>query len=515
MNIIIYRTWLITCFLLALPACNGQMKTEENTSELIPDRKPAVAGSFYPAQAEALKDILREAFAHAVQKKAESEVLAIIVPHAGYVYSAKIAASAFNQIDTEKKYDHIFIIGSSHRMSFHGASVYAGGHFITPLGKVPVDTLAKILAKEQGFSTNLAPHANEHSLEVQIPFLQYVLKKDFSIIPILLGTENQETCRKIAAVLAPYFNDHNLFVISTDLSHYPNYQGSQKSDNAITKAITTNSATEFLQIKNKVENEGIPNLLTALCGWTSVLTLLNITDNRNDIKIQKIDSQNSGDVSIGDKTRVVGYAALAVEKTKLSDTPDSFKLTEADKANLLHIARESLKAFVEDGKIFEPEKSSIGKTLQQQAGAFVTLTKADELRGCIGTFKPSGPVYQMVREMTISAASKDYRFSPVQREELDQIDIEISVLTPLRKIQSINEIEIGKHGIYIIKDNKSGTLLPQVPLKYGWTREEFLGYCARDKAEIGWNGWKKADIYIYEAITFSEKEIKDAPVKSQ
>jgi MEMO1 family protein len=244
-----------------------------------------------------------------------------------------------------------------------------------------------------------------------------------------------------------------------------------------------------------------------LCGWTSVLTLLNITETRNDIKIQKVDSQNSGDVSFGDKSKVVGYAALVIEKTTPHEKQDEFKLTETDKENLLHIARETLITYVEDGKIFKPSKSSINKNLLQQAGAFVTLTRHGQLRGCIGTFRPSGAVCETVRDMAISAASKDYRFDPVRRGELEKIDIEISVLTPLRKIQSISEIEIGKHGIYIIKGNHSGTLLPQVPTKQGWTREEFLGYCARDKAGIGWNGWKDADIYIYEAIIFSEKEM--------
>lgn len=507
MNRIIYRTWLSICFLLFLSVCKSQMKNEENQPTPIPDRKPAVAGSFYPGKAEALKEALQEAFSNAAPRKNEGEVLAIIVPHAGYGYSAKVAASGFNQIDAAKKYECIFIIGSSHRTSFNGAAVYPGGNFITPLGKVPVDKLSETLAKEPYFSDNLSPHTDEHSLEVQVPFLQYIMKKEFSIIPIIIGTQHKETCRKIAEVLAPYFNERNLFVISSDLSHYPEYKAAQKSDEAIAHAITQNSVSTFLKTKAKIENEDTPNLLTALCGWTSVLTLLNITETRNDIKIQKVDSQNSGDVSFGNKSKVVGYAALVIEKIVSPEKQDEFKLTETDKENLLNIARETLTTYMEDGKIFKPAKSSMDKNLLQQAGAFVTLTRHGQLRGCIGTFKPSGAVCETVRDMAISAASKDYRFDPVRREELEKIEIEISVLTPLRKIQSISEIEIGKHGIYIIKGNHSGTLLPQVAPKQGWTREEFLGYCARDKAGIGWNGWKDADIYTYEAIIFSEKEM--------
>lgn len=484
------------------------MKNEESQSAPIPDRKPAVAGSFYPGKAESLKEALRKAFDNAVPRKNEGEVLAIIVPHAGYVYSAKVAASGFNQIDPEKKYEHIFIIGTSHRMSFNGAAVYAGGNFITPLGKVPVDKLAETLSHSPGFSANITPHNDEHSLEVQVPFLQYYLEKEFSIVPIIIGTQNKETCRKIAETLSPYFNEHNLFIISTDLSHYPEYEAAQRSDEAIIHEIEQNSVSTFLKTKAKLENEDTPNLLTALCGWTSVLTLLHITETRSDIKIREVDSQNSGDVSFGNKSRVVGYGAMVIEKVNSSKKLNEFNLTETDKENLLHIARKTLETYVEDREIFKPSKDTMDKNLLQQAGAFVTLTKSGQLRGCIGTFKPSGAVYETVRDMTVSAASNDYRFEPVNPKELDGIDIEISVLTPLRKIQSIGEIEIGKHGIYIIKGNHSGTLLPQVPLKQGWTREEFLGYCARDKAGIGWNGWKDAEIYTYEAIIFSEKEMK-------
>lgn len=484
------------------------MKNKETQSDATPDRKPAVAGSFYPSQPELLKKTLREAFAQAVPKTGNSEVMAIISPHAGYVYSAKIAASAFNQIDTEKKYDHIFIIGSSHRTSFNGAAVYPGGHFITPLGSVSVDSLAKTLAKSPGFTDNIAPHIDEHSLEVQLPFLQYILKKEFSIVPIVIGTQNTETCKKIARVLAPYLNGQNLFVISSDFSHYPDYEDAKKSDQALAEAITKNSATQFMHTKNKVENEGTPDLVTGICGWTSVLTLLYMTESKPDVKIQRIDSQNSGDVSIGDKSRVVGYVAMAVEKIKSGKDPNAFALTETDKENLLDIARQTITDYVKDHKMFAPNESNYGDNLKQFVGAFVTLQVNGELRGCIGTFSPSNELYKTVREMAVSAATKDYRFDPVKPGELESIDIEISVLTPLKKIHSMNEIEIGKHGIYIIQGNRSGTLLPQVPEKYGWTREEFLGYCARDKAGIGWNGWKDAEVYTYEAIIFSEKELK-------
>jgi len=128
------------------------------------------------------------------------------------------------------------------------------------------------------------------------------------------------------------------------------------------------------------------------------------------------------------------------------------------------------------------------------------------LRGCIGRFEPDEPLYRVVQEMAIAAATEDYRFPPVTPQELGELDIEISVLTPLRKISSIDEIQLGRHGIYIKKGGRAGTFLPQVATETGWSKEEFLGYCARDKAGLGWNGWKDADIYVYEALVFSEQE---------
>jgi hypothetical protein len=144
--------------------------------------------------------------------------------------------------------------------------------------------------------------------------------------------------------------------------------------------------------------------------------------------------------------------------------------------------------------------------LKTPCGAFVTLTKHDMLRGCIGRFDAPDPLFEVVRQMAIASATQDSRFDPVAPGELRDIEIEISVLSPMEKISSIDRIQLGKHGIYIRKGMRSGTFLPQVATETGWTREEFLGHCARDKAGIGWDGWKDADLYIYEALVFSERE---------
>ncbi len=180
-----------------------------------------------------------------------------------------------------------------------------------------------------------------------------------------------------------------------------------------------------------------------------------------------------------------------------------------NKKILLTLARDTLNEKIINGLDKAIDESDIPGILHQPAGAFVSLHRKSDgkLRGCMGRFKASTPLLKLVKEMVVSAALKDFRFSPLSRDELEDMDIEISVLSPLNKIENIDEIELGKHGIYISKDHHTGTFLPQVALTTGWNIEEFLGHCARNKAGIGWEGWKEATIYTFEADIFSEKEI--------
>ncbi len=465
------------------------------------DRKPYAAGAFYPNNSELLMLNLKNAFLNAKPKISEGEVLAIVCPHAGYIYSAKIAASAFNQIDTAVRYEHIFIIGSSHRVEFNGASIYTQGDYITPLGHINTDTLGNKLIKDNSvFTSNPTPHLDEHTIEVQLPFLQYLFHGNFNIVPIVLGTQSRETCRKIANALQPYFTPKNLFVFSTDFSHYPAYESAKKVDSIVAGAVATNNPESFLSVLNKEENKNIPGLFTGMCGWTSVLTMLYMTSTIPEINIRKVDYQNSGDTESGDKSKVVGYVALSVERKHNIVVSLSVK----DKTDLLKLARESINTYLKSGIIPEPDESDFSLNTKQLAGAFVTLTIDGELRGCIGKMISEKPLYKTIRDMAIASAVKDYRFKPLNLTELDNARIEISILTPMRKISSINEIKLGKNGIYIIKGGKSGTLLPQVSVEHNLTVEEFLGYCSRDKAGLGWEGWKDAEIFVYEAILFSE-----------
>jgi len=481
---------------------NGQSNSGKETSD---DRKPCVAGRFYPSNPSELKNELADFFAKA-KPKTEGNVLAIVTPHAGYVYSGQVAASAFNQIDANKKYERIFIIGSSHRAHFEGASIYNIGNYTSPLGtaKVDVQLAKKLIAENRVFTFNKDADLYEHSLEVQLPFLQYKMKTDFKIVPIILGTQSKTTIAKISEALKPYFSDKNLFIISSDFSHYPSYKNAVAVDKATADAIVLNSPEAFLDALEKNDEKQIPNLQTSICGWTSMLTILNITQDLPGIKIIPVEYKNSGDVSIGDKSQVVGYWAMAI--TQNSGSENGFNLSDEDKKTLLRITRHTIDKYINQGIVPEIDASEFSETLKTPAGAFVTLHENGDLRGCIGTFTPTKPLYLVVQEMAISASTKDYRFSKVTSSEIKKIDIEISVLTPMVKINSISEIKLGKHGIYIKKGMNGGTFLPQVATETGWSLDEFLGHCSRDKAGIGWYGWKDADIFIYEALVFEEGE---------
>jgi AmmeMemoRadiSam system protein B/AmmeMemoRadiSam system protein A len=492
------------------PQHNKTITMQEPNQELI-TREPVVAGQFYPGRPDELRAELTHLFADAEKKKTEENIQALIAPHAGYVFSGEVAASSYNQLDTNKIYKTIFIIGSSHRMAFDGASIYNLGNYKTPLGIVPVDIpLAnQLIAGNKCFNDRTDAHLYEHSLEVQIPFLQYKLNYPFTIVPIVLGTQNPQTCRQIADALRPYFTDDNLFIISSDFSHYPSYDDACRVDKLTAEAILSNRPQELLRTLNTNESMGINNLATSLCGWTSVLTLMYITEKMEGIQYIPIEYKNSGDAKgYGDKSRVVGYNAIVVinknaEKPS-ADESAGFNLTQQDKRELLSLARKTIEAYLERHETIKPPAEKYSEALKTPAGAFVTLHKEGQLRGCIGRFEPANPLYEVVQEMAIASATRDSRFMPVTPEEMSQIKIEISVLTPLRKIQSIDEIELGKDGIYIKKGYHSGTFLPQVARDTKWTLEEFLGHCARDKAGIGWDGWKDAEIYVYEAIVFSE-----------
>jgi len=468
-------------------------------------REAQFAGQFYPGNKNELTKQLAEFFEEAknlsINSGENQRLQAVIVPHAGYVFSGQVAATAFQQIPENASYKRVFVIASSHRYSFNGAAVYCNGNYHTPLGETTVDTqLSKELVKNsEWFLDDAEAHENEHSLEVQLPFLQHKLGNNFLLVPIILGTHEPEICKKIASELRRWFTGENLWVISTDFSHYPEYENACKVDELTATAICSNQPQKLQLVLKENKSLKTSNLATSLCGWTSVLTLLYITENRN-YSFEKIMYRNSGDSKkYGVKNRVVGYWSIAVY-----EQINSFHISDDEKMELLEKARTSLTIFVntgKKGKIIPPSSSGI---VNEITGAFVSIYIEGKLRGCIGGFAKEKTLNEVVQDMAVSA-SNDGRFDRLKPKELENMELEISVLSPLKKIDSVNDIELGKHGVYIKKGNNSGTFLPQVATKTEWNLEEFLGHCSRDKAGIGWDGWKTAYIFTYEAIVFREK----------
>ena len=480
--------------------------SQESETEV---RKPAVAGSFYPADPVNLKTQLAGFFEAVADKSPKKNIAALIVPHAGYVFSGEVAASAFAKLDPNQTWERIFLIGTSHRESLNGASVYKKGEFQTPLGNVKVDaeTANKLIKENRNFSFIGAAHEREHSLEVQLPFLQFYLKKPFRIVPIIIGTQSAETCENIATALRPYFSGKNLFIISTDFSHYPGYADAVKYDKITGNAIASNNPEQFIDALLSNSKSKIQGLATSCCGWSSVLTLLYLTSEDPEVKFEHIKYQNSGDTPYGDKVQVVGYHSFII--TRNNQQTGNYKLSEKSKRFLLETARRSIESGLKNKPLSIYDSADFPQDLLTPCGAFVTLEKSGKLRGCVGRFTANEPLWKVVQEMARAAAFQDTRFDPVRQTEMKDIEIEISVLTPLRKIKSVDEFDVKRHGIYMIKGTQSGTFLPQVAKETGWSREDLLGHCARDKAGIGWDGWKDAELYVYEALIFNEKEIKN------
>ena len=424
---------------------------------------------------------------------------ALIVPHAGYYFSGNVAAAAYMAIDTKKRYKRIFLLGPSHHEWLNGASVNTeADYYATPLGNVKVDheTAINLTKADSIFTYHRSAHAQEHCLEVQLPFLQCRLGDVPPIVPIIISTNDYYKLKRMADVLKPYFTDENLFVISSDFSHYPSYEDACEVDAKTGKAIETGNMDEFIAAIEANANSGKRNLATSACGEFAIVTLMLMMDGQYDVK--HLMYQNSGDIDNYDHSRVVGYHSFAI----LRRDNTGFTLSDDEKKTLKGIAFQSIKDTLDGKPITQPSLHSNFSILNSKCGAFVSLHKFGRLRGCIGHFGEDYPLHEIVAKMAYAAAFEDPRFMPVTSDELADIDIEISVLTPMRRIQSIDEFQLHRHGIYIKKDFRSGTFLPQVADEVNWTKEEFLGHCAQDKAGIGWDGWRDAELYVYEAIVF-------------
>ena len=478
-------------------------------------RKPAVAGSYYPAGKEALASQINIFLSVAKEQKTDKELKILIVPHAGYDYSGAVAGWGFRQLEG-MDYKRVILIGSSHHFLFDKIAVCNEGAWQTPLGEVEIDWefADKLIAESSAFQAEINFHVPEQTLEVEVPFLQTVLK-DFKIVPILLSQSTEKQLNELAGVISKNFDEDTLLIISTDLSHYPDYETANEVDKKTISSILTGDWRDFSNFTKEIMQKGYQGLETPACSSDAVKVGMMIAQNFGFDEIKLFNYQNSGDIT-GDYSRVVGYASIGFfgKNSNLSDfnkaQPEAGKdqnlLNANQQKELLKIARETLESYLKDKKI--PDIKIGDEVLNKELGVFVTLKKDDFLRGCIGEFEPKEPLYKLVQKKVIDAAVNDPRFDPLKSNELPEIEIEISILSPQQKIDDWKKIELGKHGVVVQKGSKGGTFLPQVASESNWNLEEFLSHLCSDKAGLPANCYKDpdTDIYIYIAEVFKESQ---------
>lgn len=441
-------------------------------------RPPAAAGSFYPADPGELAFQVDKFLNNVPAATAESELVALIAPHAGYPYSGQTAAYAYKRL-AGRHFKTVVLIGASHYASFDRLALPDDEAWETPLGRVPVDRefVRKLAGLSGRFVIDDKPHLKEHALEVQLPFLQRTLK-DFKIVPVLFGSLSLANCQTLAYALSLLADDNTLIVISTDWSHYYDDKVARRLDGRGLGLVADGDLSGFIKALSEGDTEA--------CGAPAVITGLLLAPALGANQTELAKYNNSGDLT-GDRGRVVGYAAVlfACRETALS---------AGEKGKLLKIARRTVTAAARKKALprFEPEEPA----LNERRGAFVTLKKYGELRGCIGCLLPVRPLFRAVQEMAREAALNDRRFYPVNASELPALSIEISVLSRLRRVADAADIKIGRDGLYIIKGDKSGLLLPQVAAEQGWGREEFLRQVCY-KANLPGDAWREPEAALY------------------
>ena len=489
-------------------ACKGQSSAETRRV-----REPAVAGLFYQKDPAALSQTLDQLLANAAPQPLEGELRALICPHAGYQFSGPVAATAFRLLPG-RDFQTVVLLAVSHYAAFAGASVADADIYRTPLGDVPVSHKAAALAKLKPFilesrcflrRPDWAPQAShplppagadtpetwEHSGEVEVPFLQKTLK-DFKIVPVVTGEVDPA---QMAQALATLWDDKTLIVASTDLSHYHPINEARALDAATVNAIV-NLDIERMQAVGDA------------CGKTPVLALMHLAKLKG-WRAKLLDCRNSGDTTgdVRSNATVVGYGAIAF----YAPAPQAF--STAERRQLLAFARQSLRSAVTHGPTVEPNSAALPEKFTNPTGCFVTLTKHGQLRGCIGHIIPQEALHKAIADNAQSAALHDGRFSPVQPAELDQLEIEISVLTvpvelPFKSPEDLlQKLQPYRDGVVLQLNGAGATYLPQV-----WAqmpdKVAFLNSLAQ-KAGHAATDWRKpgTKIFIYHVESFSESDL--------
>jgi len=460
-------------------------------------RQAKVAGQFYPAAPDALRSLV----SHLLDRSADEPLSVgkpriLIAPHAGYGYSGSVAASAFRQIQG-RSYDAVVVIGFTHRGHFPGASVDAREAYRTPLGDIPVDLEAVqfLLTNNPVLEMREEAHASpEHSLEVMLPFLQVALS-EVRLVPILMGTSALADADALADALAALADRGDyLFVFSTDLSHYHPYEQANRVDERTLNAILYESPQA---VDRLFERE-----LLEACGRGPIVASLRLANRLGYLRRQLLSYANSGDTA-GDRARVVGYAAVGM--TERGDRAAPRLSAEAGSA-LVRAARQTLERVLIRDEAPAAIDLKQHPELAQAHGVFVTLRRKDSglLCGCIGRVQTDEPLANSVPLVALDAALRDPRFPPLRGEELKTIQIEVSVLTPPRRIGDVDEIVPDRDGVVLEHAGRRGVFLPSVWRSTGWTRKEFLRELASQKAGLEPGAWREASLYVFQDQVFEE-----------
>ncbi len=472
---IIYITIIFVILLILIVFINPKNKMNEKHI-----REPQFSGTWYPGDKVELEKSIKEYFEGYEKKDFNGKVKAVIVPHASYVYSGKIAASAFNQL--EENYKTVFLMGPSHYYFLKNVSISSFKYYSTPLGNIKVSKKAKEIVNNEKTIFNIEEaHEKEHSLEIELPFLQSKLK-EFEIVPMLVGETNSVELKE---VILKYLEEDDLIVVSVDLSHYHEYNQAIDLDSY--------SIGRIMDLDSK----GI--FSAEIDAPWAVASLLEIAKEKS-WKPYFISYANSGDIS-GDNTSVVGYSAIVFV--------DESEFNYKEKEFMLNLARKNTEEYLKSGKSVKIDEKNIPEKLKEKRGCFVTFSKNNELRGCIGHIIPQKSLYECIIENSINAAVNDERFFPLTKKELEEAVIDISVLDipTLFEYENYEELlkklDERKYGIVLIRGEHQSTFLPSV-WEFIPNKENFLGnLCIKGGMEA--ECWKDSEtkVFLYKAEDFS------------
>lgn len=464
-------------------------------------RQPAVAGTFYPADDAQLRAQVDQLIKATDVAASEGEIIGLFVPHAGYVYSASTAAAAYSRV-MGKDVDIVVVLAPSHRDAFAGVTVYPGRAYRTPLGEIAIDQkTAKAFVETCAAAqfSHLGHGSAEHSLEVQLPFVQHLFP-DAALLPIMVGQVDWITSRQTADALGRVLADkRSLLIASTDLYHGHSYEQCKKSDEYTLAALERFAPEAFWR-------EWAEERCQACGGAAAVIMQMACRELGAD-NARVVARTNSNDATGTRGGYVVGYGSGVVYRSG-SPVITYPELNLDEQRELLRYSRQAIATYLQTGKtsVFTSEKAA----LQQKRGCFVTLTRNGQLRGCIGVHESDRPLIEMVPDRAVAAAFFDPRFQPLQADELDKIKIKISVyLTNVYRISSIEEFQMGVHGIILLKNGKGATFLPEVPIEAGWrTKEEEMQQLCH-KAGLPPDAWKKdAEFWVYKTQIFDESVLE-------